>query len=207
MNNTETDNNATNPAPVVPMPDYIREQIETARQFAAILTAPAVLAVLDRFDGKTVNRRLWQALTEAAQTVDNLARFYSPEGNAAYGCVAKVHFFNKRFGRSLVWPFYNAARNRTAPATTATGARLDAAAIRADFERVAAENRKTADQLEEQGARFGEFVEAVRALGRAAVALHDSWRPEFRQLLYRDPITDAAQLANATPEDFHRQSY
>ena len=188
----------------VPMPDAIRDEIETARAYAAIIGAPAVLAVLDRFNGKTINARLWNALTDAAKTVLQASSFSSPRDEAKYGIVARVHIWTARGGYKTD-TIYNAPN--TEREKTATGARLDAASVRADFERVAAEKTKIADQLEEQGARFGELVEAVRALGRVAKDIREAWRPEFLYLLQRDPVADAARLATVTRDDFRRWGY
>jgi hypothetical protein len=179
--NTET--TTTNAAPAA-----IRTNIEDARKIAAVLASPSVLATLDRFDGKVINRRLWDALTAAAREENDGATFHAPS-HPEYGHAAEISIQNFRTGDDgqryvagrIVRTVYATTDGGPRPILARTGDRLNAAEMRAQFQKGADALRARADELEEQAGRFPELLDELRKLASAARAFQERWRYEIRE--------------------------
>ena len=206
-----TDTPTTNTNTATAAPAAVRINIEDARKIAAVLASPAVLATLDRFDGKVINRRLWDALTTAAREENDGATFYAPS-HPEYGHVAEISIQNYKIrddgqryaaGR-LSRTIYATTDGGPRPILARTGDRLNAAEMRAQFQKEADALRARADELEEQAARFPELLDELRKLAAAARAFEERWRYEIRE--QARGLDNALSLLdvyrNATTADF-----
>lgn len=206
-----TDTATMNTTTATAAPASVRINIEDARKIAAVLASPAVLATLDRFNGKVINRRLWDALTTAAREENDGATFYAPS-HPEYGHAAEISIQNYKTGADgqrypagrLSRTIYASTEGGPRPILARTGDRLNAAEMRAQFQKEAADLRARADELEEQAARFPELLDELRKLATAARVFQERWRYEIRE--QARGLDNALSLLdvyrNATTADF-----
>ena len=152
----------------------VENDIKLESDFARVLTSDQVRAVLAKFNGKTINKRLDTALDAAAGEVVPGAHISSRRGDVVHkfnpfeffevaercGLVCGAYFNNGR-GPS-VW------LKGVRPESLYTGATLDASALRAEFDRAAeiatkrAEKmRRDLDHIEEWARKWAELCQAA----------------------------------------------
>lgn len=127
----------------------VENDIKLCRDFARVLTSKQVRAVLARFNGKTINKRLDTALDQAAGVVVPGAHIFARRGNRCHDytpfqfaeLTANGYIYGALYHDNgpVVW------LHELKPEGIATGATLNADALRRDFDRTAEDLAKRAD--------------------------------------------------------------
>ena len=127
----------------------VENDIKLQRDFARVLTSKQVRAVLARFNGKTINKRLDTALDQAAGEVVPGSHIFARRGDPCHSyspfrfneLTATGYIYGAWYhdGGPTVW------LQELKPEDIATGATLNADALRRDFDRTAEKLTKEAD--------------------------------------------------------------